>query len=274
MFRNAVKAAAVAAFWGGMTGPAAADAERLFEAVGMPRIIEIMREEGLAYGETIRTDLLNGQGGQSWTDTVSAIYDADAMRAEMFDGFEARLDGVDVEPLLEFFESERGQRIVEGEIAVRRAFLDEAVEDAAKEALADLRADNPDRYALLETFVDANDLVESNVMGAMNSNYAFYTGLMAGQAFDETLTEQQILSDVWSQEDSIRADTEEWVYSYLGLAYDALSETDLEAYVALSRTDAGRSLNRALFGAFGAVFDDISFRLGESAARFLVGQDI
>jgi hypothetical protein len=273
MLREAVKAAAV-----GLCvlspGLAAADAARLFEAIGMPRIVEIMHEEGLDYGETIRIDLLDGRGGQTWSDAVSAIYDAGAMQAQMLDGFEARLEGVDLEPLLDFFESDRGQRIVEGEVAVRRAFLDEAVEEAAEAALADLRVDDPDRYALLEAFVEANDLVESNVMGAMNSNYAFYTGLMAGRAFDDTLNEQQILSDVWSQEDSIRTDTEQWVYSYLGLAYDALSDTDLEAYIALSRTDEGRSLNRALFGAFGSVFDDISYRLGEAAARLLVGQDI
>lgn len=274
MSREAAKAVAFALFWCAAPVPAAADAGRLFDALGMPQIIEVMRDEGLAYGETIRTDLLNGQGGDNWSETVSAIYDASAMEAQMREGFVARLDGVDVAPLLDFFESERGQRIVETEVAVRRAFLDEDVEEAAEAAAADLRADNPDRFARLQSFVEANDLVESNVMGAMNSNYAFYTGLMSGQAFDDTLTEDQILSDVWSQEDGIRADTEEWVYAYLGLAYDALSDADLDAYIAMSETEEGRALNRALFGAFGTVFEDISHRLGAEAARLLVGQDI
>lgn len=275
MLREAAKAAAVSAICACLPVPAAAeDAARLFEAVGMPRIIEVMREEGLGYGETIRADLLDGAGGASWTAAVSAIYDVDAMQSQMRDGFEARLRGVDVEPLLDFFESDRGQRIVEAEVAVRRAFLDDAVEEAAGLALADLRVDDPDRYALLQAFVEANDLVESNVMGGMNSNYAFYTGLMEGRAFDDALTEQQILSDVWSQEDSIRVDTEDWVYAYLGLAYDSLSDTDLEAYIALSRTAEGRALNRALFGSFNDVFVDISHRLGAEASRFLIGQDI
>lgn len=275
MLRHAATAAAVAAICALGSGPtAAADAARLFEAVGMPQVIEVMREEGLGYGETIRADLLGGAGGASWTAAVSAIYDVGAMQSQMRDGFEARLRGVDVEPLLDFFESERGQRIVEGEVAVRRAFLDDAVEEAAGLALAELRVNDPDRYGLLRAFVEANDLVESNVMGAMNSNYAFYMGLMQGRAFDDAMTEQQILSDVWSQEDSIRVDTEDWVFAYLGLAYDSLSDADLEAYIALSRTTEGRALNRALFASFNDVFVDISHRLGAEAARFLVGQDI
>ena len=79
---------------------------------------------------------------------------------------------------------------------------------------------------------------------------------------------------MWAQEEDIRADTEEWVYSYLALAYDPLSNEDIEAYIALSRSDEGRALNRALFGAFDDLFVDISRRLGMGASRFLVGEDI
>lgn len=246
----------------------------LFRALGMPQIIEVMREEGVDYGETIRSDLLMGQGGAGWRAFVSEVYDAPAMESEMLAGFEARLEGVDLDPLIEFFESDRGRRIIDLEVSARRALLDDGVEEAAKATARDLRESRPERMALLEAFVEANDLVESNVIGGMNSNFAFYMGLMDGNAFDGTLTEDEILSDVWSQEEAIRADTEEWVYSYLALAYDPLSQTDIEAYIALSRTDEGRALNQALFGAFNDLFVDISRRLGEGAARFMVGEDI
>jgi hypothetical protein len=257
-----------------LAGPAQADARSLFNALGMPEIIEVMREEGVEYGETIREDLLQGQGGAGWTAIVSDIYDSDAMSREMLGAFESRLDGVPLDPLLEFFESERGQRIVELEVGARRALLSDEVEAAAEAAAAELPQVRPDRFTLLSDFVAANDLVESNVMGAMNSNYAFYMGLMSGNAFGADLSESEILSDVWGQEEQIRADTEQWVYSYLALAYDPLSDEDIEAYIALSRTEAGRALNLALFGAFDDLFVDISRRLGEGAARFLVGEDI
>jgi hypothetical protein len=267
-------AAAVLALLLPVAGTAHADAAALFRSLGMPQIIDVMREEGVEYGETIRTDLLQGQGGASWSATVSDIYDADDMSRQMLDGFESRLDGVDTDMLLDFFESERGRRIVELEVSARRALLDEEVKEAAEAAAADLADARPERHALLSDFVEANDLVESNVIGAMNANYAFYMGLMAGEAFGEDLTESEVLSDVWGQEAQIRTDTEEWVYSYLTLAYDPLSDDDIAAYIALSRTDEGRALNRALFGAFDDLFVDISRRLGEGAARFLVGEDI
>jgi hypothetical protein len=269
-----IPAAAVFALLLTLPGPANADAAALFRSLGMPQIIDVMREEGVEYGETIRTDLLQGQGGASWSATVSDIYDVDDMSQNMLEGFERRLDGVDTNLLLDFFDSERGRRIVELEVSARQALLDEEVEDAAEAAAADLAQARPDRYALLSDFVDANDLVESNVIGAMNANYAFYMGLMAGDAFGEDLSEAEVLSDVWGQEDQIRTDTEEWVYTYLTLAYDPLSDEDIEAYIALSRTEEGKALNRALFGAFDDLFVDISGRLGEGAARFLVGEDI
>jgi hypothetical protein len=253
---------------------ASADAATLFRALGMPEIIAVMREEGVGYGETIRADLLAGQGGENWTATVSDIYDADDMERQMLAGFESRLDGVDLAPLLDFFGSERGRRIVELEVSARRALLDDGIEEAAEVAASTLEEERPERYALLSDFVEANDLVESNVMGAMNANYAFFMGLRAGDAFGDDLSEQDILSDVWSQEAEIRTDTEEWVYSYLALAYDPLTDADIEAYTALSRTPEGRALNRALFGAFDDLFVDISRRLGQGAAGFLAGEEL
>lgn len=258
--------------------PAAAltqeEANALYDALGLPEIVEIMREEGLDYGATIESDLFPERGGDGWRDTVSRIYDEETMNDTMRSRIAADLDEVDVAPLLEFFESERGRRIVGLEISARRALLDPDVEDAAEVAAAELREDDPARFGLLEEFVEVNDLVESNVMGAMNSNYAFYMGLMEGGAFGGGLTESDILSDVWAQEAEIRADTEDWVYSYLALAYDPLPDEDIAAYVDISRTDAGRALNRALFAAFDELFMSISEGLGYGAAGFMVGEDI
>lgn len=269
-----IASAAVLALLLPWAGSAHADAGALFDALGMPEIIEVMREEGLDYGETIRADLLAGQGGSGWTETVAGIYDIDSMTRTMREGFESRLDGVALEPLMDFFGSERGQRIVALEVGARHSLLSDEVEEAAKAAAADLPAQDPDRFALLTEFVEANDLVESNVIGALNSNYAFYMGLASGEAFEEDLSEADILADVWSQEEAIRDDTEEWVYSYLNLAYDPLSDDDIAAYTALSLTPEGKALNRALFGAFDDLFVDISRRLGEGAAGILAGQDI
>ena len=108
----------------------------------------------------------------------------------------------------------------------------------------------------------------------MTSNYAFYTGLADGSAFPFEMTQSDILRDVWDQEEEIRADTTDWVFSFTALAYQPLSDAQLAEYVAFSRSPEGQALNAALFTTFNDLFADISRRLGLGSARFLSGQDI
>ena len=60
------------------------------------------------------------------------------------------------------------------EVSARRALLDEAVDVASKEAAVAAKKANTERFQLVDTFVQTNDLIETNVVGAMNSNVAFY----------------------------------------------------------------------------------------------------
>jgi len=248
--------------------------DTLFRAVGLPQVIEIMRQEGQGYGDTLEEDLFPGRGGVRWAATVEEIYNVDRMSEAVRIAFDSDLAAADLAPMISFFDSPLGQRIVELEVSARRAMLEPSVDEASREALADMiEADDP-RLELLRAFSDANELIETNVTGAMNANYAFYTGLATGGAFNGTLTEEDILADVWSQEPTIRDDTEEWLFSYLAMAYQPLSDDDLQAYIAFSETDAGRALNLALFAAFDEMFVAVSLALGQAASEFFVGQEL
>jgi len=246
----------------------------LYDALLMPDVIAIMQTEGITYGEDLRTELFPGRGGSAWPAIVARLYDAGAMNEVVLSRFDTLLGDADLEPLIGFFTSQRGAQIVRLELEARQAMMDQGVEDAAKERWGDLRDDADPRLDVLEAFVEANDLVESNIVGAMNANYAFYIGLMDGGAFAEDMTEEQALSDVWGQEPEIRADTIEWVYSYLSLAYQPLGDDDIAVYTALSQTAEGRVLNRAIFGAFDTMYTTISQALGQGAAQFMIGEDL
>ena len=173
-----------------------------------------------------------------------------------------------------FFGSAQGQRILQLEIEARRALLDQSVEDAAKVGWEDLQADGKARADQLRRFAQVNDLIESNVMGALNANLAFYRGLATSSSFGKEMPEDQMLSDVWEQEPSIRQETEDWLYPFLSLAYQPLPDADLDAYTAFSETPAGKRMNAALFAAFDAVFTKISYDLGVAAAIQMQGDDI
>lgn len=250
------------------------DADVLFDLLHLPDIIEIMRQEGLSYGETIGQDLFGGDPAEGWDATVAAIYDYDVMEGVVRADFETSLEDVDLAPMLEFFGSDQGQMIVELEVSARRALLDEAVEDASKEAAAIAAADEDERLLLVGEFIETNNLIETNVAGALNSNLAFYAGLVDGNAFGGALTEEQILNDVWSQEADIRETTSEWLYSFLFMAYQPLDDADLQAYIAFSETEAGGDINRAMFESFDRLFEGISRSLGRAAASQMTTQEL
>lgn len=253
-----------------------AEVDALLEAMRIDDTISILREEGIDYGRTLETDMFPGAGGPGWEATIALIYDGARMR-EAFRMALAREMAADPDAVSEmaaFFGSDLGQRIVTLEIEGRRALLDDATEEAAKVAWEELRSGDAPRLAQLERFVTVNDLVESNVSGALNANLSFYRGMAEGGAFGGEMTEEQMLSDVWAQEPEVRASTTEWVYSYLNLAYGPLSDADLEAYTAFSESDVGQRANAALFAAFDKVFTPISHALGVAVARQLQGQDI
>ena len=253
---------------------AAPSSDDLYAAMRLDEIVAVMRDEGLAYGDEIAADLFDGTAPIEWDGLIAAIYDADRMRAEVRTALAAALEGADVAPMVAFFTTEPGASFIALEISARQAMLDDAVEEAAKESAAVAMADDTARYQLVSRYVEANDLIETNVVSAMNSNVAYYMGLLQGGAIGGDVTEDQILTDVWRQEEEIRANTTEWVYTFLLMAYAPVADADIEAYVAFSETAAGRALNNAVFQAFDGMFTDISNALGQVSAQFLVTQEL
>jgi hypothetical protein len=83
-----------------------------------------------------------------------------------------------------------------------------------------------------------------------------------------------MLSDVWAQEPRTRSETEEWVKSFLLMAYGPLSGDDLDTYIGVTDTPEGQQLNRALFDGFNGMYEDISYALGLAVARQMQGTEL
>jgi hypothetical protein len=237
-----------------------------------------MREEGFAYGEELAQDLFVGpmtdRLSEEWAATLRDIYDTGWMGGVVRSRLESGLEGHDVAPMIEFFTTSPGSDMIRLEVSARRALLDDDVMEAAKEAAALAIADNTPRYQLIRRLVEANDLVEMNVVGAMNSNVSYFMGLFDGAVPPGSLSEEEVITDVWSREAEIRAFTTEWVYAFLLMAYKPLSEDEIEAYIAFSATEAGQALNRAVFASFDEMFDNVSFQLGLVSSRFMLGMEL
>lgn len=261
-----------------LAAPAWAQATRatdaLLDQLGLPDTVAVMRQEGLDYGAELAEEMLPDGGGASWQAVVRRIYDSARMEETVRNGF-ARAWAEEKQPLAAieaFFASDTGQQVVQLEISAREAMIDPGVEEAARTAYRDSEDSGDPRLALIAEFIAANDLVDANVVGAMNSSYAFYAGLVDGGGFE--MSEEEILALVWGSEAETRDDSREWLYSYMVLAYRPLEEAALRSYVEMASSREGRALNRALFAGFDQMYGEISYALGLALARQMTAQDL
>jgi Uncharacterized protein conserved in bacteria (DUF2059) len=246
----------------------------LADLIGMDAIFAVMSEEGRAYGADIAQNMFPGRGEARWSAAVSAIYDPVRM-ADRFDAAFAEGIAGDAEAMAAaeaFFGGDLGREILQLELEARRALMDDAVEEAAKVAAEKMQEDRDPRLRLIRDLIEAGDLIEMNVAGALTASLAFTRGM--AEAAEGGIPLDEMMSGVWAQESAIRADSGAWLLSYMGLAYGPLSDDDLRAYIAFSRSEEGQRVNAALFSAFDAVFTPISYDLGRAAARHATSDDI
>ncbi|RYI14972.1 MAG: DUF2059 domain-containing protein [Acetobacteraceae bacterium] len=254
---------------------ASASVQALADVLQLDALFQVLRDEGLAHGESLAEDMFPSGGGADWDASVSRIYDVAQLRGEFAKALGQALaaDPAAVAEVTRFFASDLGQRILTLEIEARRTFLDQAAEEAAQVAADDAAAAKDPKVAQLRRMIEAADLVEMNVAGSLSGNLAFMTGMASSGAYG-VLPPDQLLSDVWGQEDQLRADTSTWLYSYLGLAYDPLTDAELDAYIAFWESPAGQHFNGALFAAFDSTFRQVSLELGKAAGLAMQGNDI
>ena len=253
-------------------GASQAELDRLHRSLSTEALMGILSEEGIEQSEALRQSMFPGRGGVGWTATAERIYATERLNNLFRTAFDTALENSDATPLLEFYEGETGSRVAELEVKARRAIMSDEVEDAARAAYEDIAGYGSAREELLEEFADLNDLIDRNVAGALNANLAFMRGLGSGEGFD--LSEEDILRDVWGQEASIREDTIGWVFGFMTFAYEPLSDAQLQAYVDMTATEAGRDLNRALFAGFDAIFLDVSYAIGAATGQFSLGDEL
>lgn len=244
----------------------------LMDVLRITDVVGILRDEGFTYAKTLDADMLNGQGGAFWQAQVDQIYDVTMITEQIRKALEQGLSGDEIDTAVAFFSSEAGARIIDMENAARRAMTDPDVEEAARDLFLTLQGSDDALFQQVSRYIAVNDLLERNVSGAMSANYQFYKGLADGRYTKES--EEEILAEVWAQQEDIRADTNEWLNGFLLLAYQPLPIEMMEGYVAYAKTPEGQALNAALFEGFETVYRDISYALGRAVALNAEGDEI
>ena len=273
-FLNLVFFCSAGLIWGPVQAQTiqAEEPKQVLRALGLSDVIAVMRQEGLAQGADMSGALLPSGAASDWQRSLEMIYNLDRMENTVTRRFSKELGDVDMAPVLGFLTSPTGQRLVALELSAREAMMEGDIEQAARAAFRALDEKSDARLTVLNDFVRANDLVEANVTSALNANYAYYRGLHKSGALG--MSDQQMLEQVWSGEAEARIDINEWVFAFLLMAYTPLGEDVVAEYAALSQTEAGKRMNRALFAGFDEMFRDISFALGMATGRILQTQEL
>lgn len=259
-----------------VAGQMQADVTPLSRALLIPEAMEILREEGLANGAELSQEMPRAGAGSLWQQALERLYDPARMTA-LFDREFAAALGEDAQTIaasVAFLSADPGRSAIRLELSARRAMLNDDIETAAAEAYGEMARKDPGRQALIEAFVSANDLIEANVMGALNANLAFLRGMSETGGEALAMSEADMLAQVWQAEADTRAEMVAWLYPFLAMAYQPMSDDDLATYIAFSQSSEGRRLNAAMFKAFGGMFDAISRDLGRAFGRSMQGDDI
>ncbi len=157
-----------------------AQAEALYRALDLPSVVRVMAEEGRRHGDILEGEMFPERGGQAWGDLVRRLYDPVRMEVEVRETFLRRLSGTDVGPLLDYFRSALGRRIVGLEVSARQALLDPEVERMSLDTVEDMRRRGDPRLELLRQFVEANDLIELECGGRAHVELRLLPGARRG----------------------------------------------------------------------------------------------
>lgn len=244
----------------------------LVDVLKLREVAQILRVEGQVYAQEVNADMLGGAGGTGWNQQVDAIYDPDRMVEVLRSALEVELQGDVLEDTISFFASPLGTRIVTLENAARKTLADQAAEDAARARYVELSAAPTKRLTAITDLAEAGDMINRNVTTAMNANFQFLRGLADSDVVDST--EEEILADVSDDLDAITQDTTTWLFGFFLLAYDPLSDAEVQRYIDFSKTEAGMALNRALFAGFGKAYEDISYALGQAVGLNMLAEEL
>lgn len=260
--------------WALVAGPALADPVRIAHLLRVQDLFPILQKEGGTYGSDLLKEMSGMDPDAAWAAEVAKIHDPERLMPAFREDFGRALTGAD-EPAIEaWLDTPLGRRVVGLELQTREALLDPALEDRAIQAAEEADAADDPRLAAVRRVIAASDLVETNVIGGLNANLAFYRAMAAGNAFPYEVTEADMLADVAAQEEDIRADVTAWLEGYLFAAYGALSLDELQQLAQFNASAAGQELLRAEFTAFDRIYESTSAALGAALARRLTSADL
>lgn len=258
---------AAGAAWAGDPGQVA----RLLHA---ERLFAILGRESEGYAAELGDAFLGDGADPGWHADVRRIHDPARLQSAFEAALAEALAGDPLPEITRFLASDTAQHMIDLELDAREALLDPRVEAAAEGALEAAEAADDPRLDLVREVIRAAGLVEENVAGGLNTNFAFTVALAEGGAYGYPVSSDEILADLIAEEPVLRDEVTLWLESYLLMAYAPATEAELRDWLGFTRSEAGQALLQAQFAGFEQVFNASSAALGHALARRMTASSL
>ena len=247
--------------------------DKLFKALHMDEIVEIIRAEGIEEATRTAEIYLRSKGKNgTFRSDIDILYDPKNLSTFLVEGIANRLSKKDVELVLVFYNGSLGAKIAQLEASARLAISDNAIKSMAIETAKSAGSKDLQRYKMLKENINELELVEYNMKGALASQYGFLTAL--SRSADINLSQDRILSMLSGSEEELREEVSAWLMGYSYMAYQPLSDDDLQLYLDFLMSTSGKALNAALFDVFNALSVKTASALGGFIASSRQARDL
>lgn len=256
--------------------PGTPEAEIIAELIQLDPLLEALAEEGHKYGADVGKSLFGFGGGLRWRSQVKAAYAPERLKPIFMQALAQSIyeDTDQLAQIVQFYESNPGDKIPKYELEARKKLMDEAEAEAAQVQAEKLRAEQSPRMRQIQRIITEGDLIEMNVISSMNALIAFDQGVASAAQNSNNSAKHKGFGEIWAQESNIRADSASWLMAYFTTASEALTDQELRLWADFSASDAAKSLNRAISSGMDAAQTHAMTELGRAAGMILEGDNI
>ena len=197
----------------------------------------------------------------AWDLAATETFAPAQMMSEIVTAVAGQIDPADIDAASAFLNSDLGRKVTEMEKDAQRPGQMDIVTQEGADLLAGLIASGDARLDAYTNMIEALGAIDNEVASAMNLNFAIYAGMSQSGLLPYRLSEAEILQLVASQQDMIRAEIRDGIYTAFVYTYRDLSDEDLAAYTAFLTSKPGR----AVYSAVNLATQDV---MGDRAKKF------
>lgn len=226
---------------------AAQSTEHLLKLIGFDAFVSALSQ---SFQDSDNAMAQSDEGfGVAWDLAAKQIFPSDDMFQDITGEIDGSLEAEEIDEMVQFFETGLGKKVTDMEVAAQTGEASLRLEVEGAQILAEMIENDVDRLERYTSMVEALGVVESQVATAMNINFAIMSGMAASGKLPYEMSEEEILGNIASQQDLMRADIQNSVYVTFAFTYQGLSDAELDEYIAFLTSDNGRalygSINRA-----------------------------